>query len=103
MPFLAPSLLFKQQLEEENVFRYFINKETGRIGLITLPKGTLLSFTAIPRKPGQLEYFYYYGMGDHALGLGCRKHNERIARHDQLCDVLYEAASSAHTVFFWPK
>ena len=32
-------------------------------------------------------------MGDHALG--CRKHNERIARHDQLRDVLYEAASSA--------
>ena len=27
--------------------------------------------------------------------LGCRKHNERIARHDQLRDVLYEAASSA--------
>ena len=32
-------------------------------------------------------------MGDHALG--CRKHNERIARHDQLRDVLFEAASSA--------
>ena len=32
-------------------------------------------------------------MGDHALG--CAKHGERIVRHDQLCDVLYEAASSA--------
>ena len=32
-------------------------------------------------------------MGDHALG--CAKHGERIARHDQLRDVLYEAASSA--------
>ena len=32
-------------------------------------------------------------MGDHALG--CAKHGDRIARHDQLRDVLYEAASSA--------
>ena len=32
-------------------------------------------------------------MGDHALG--CHRHQERIARHDQLRDVLYEAASSA--------
>ena len=32
-------------------------------------------------------------MGDHALG--CAKHGERIARHDQLRDVLFEAASSA--------
>ena len=43
----------------ENVFRYFINenKETGRVGLVTLPKDTLLSCTASPRKPRQLEYF----------------------------------------------
>ena len=32
-------------------------------------------------------------MGDHALG--CPKYQERIARHDQLRDVLYEAAASA--------
>ena len=32
-------------------------------------------------------------MGDHALG--CAKHGDRIARHDQLRDVLYEAAASA--------
>ena len=32
-------------------------------------------------------------MGDHALG--CAKHGDRIARHDQLRDVLFEAAASA--------
>ena len=32
-------------------------------------------------------------LGDHTLG--CAKHGDRIARHDQLRDVLYEAASSA--------
>ena len=32
-------------------------------------------------------------MGDHALG--CWKYQERIARHDQLRDVLYEPAASA--------
>ena len=32
-------------------------------------------------------------MGDHALG--CAKHGERIARHDQLRDVLFEPAASA--------
>ena len=32
-------------------------------------------------------------MGDHALG--CAKRGDRIARHDQLRDVLFEAASSA--------
>ena len=43
----------------ENIFRYFIseNKETGRVGLVTLPKDTLQSCTASPRKPRQLEYF----------------------------------------------
>ena len=32
-------------------------------------------------------------MGDHALG--CRKYGERIARHDMLRDVIFEAAASA--------
>ena len=32
-------------------------------------------------------------MGDHALG--CAKHGDRIARHDQLRDVIFEAAASA--------
>ena len=32
-------------------------------------------------------------MGDHALG--CSKYGDRIARHDQLRDVLFEAAASA--------
>ena len=32
-------------------------------------------------------------MGDHALG--CAKHGDRIARHDQMRDVVFEAAASA--------
>ena len=32
-------------------------------------------------------------MGDHALG--CAKHGDRIARHDHLRDVIFEAAASA--------
>ena len=32
-------------------------------------------------------------MGDHALG--CAKHGDRIARHNRICDVLFEAAAGA--------
>ena len=42
-----------------NIFRYFAheNKETKMVGLLTLPKDSLLSCTAGPRKPRQLECF----------------------------------------------
>ena len=39
------------------------------------------------------QRIYFVRTGD--LALGCRKYQERIARHDQLRDVLYEAAASA--------
>ena len=108
------SLLFNHLIEEGEV------REIARLKSLTLPRaGDWLSVVPMPslglhlRPPEfttSLKYrlgvpvFTTEGtcpscqapsdhMGDHALG--CAKHGERIARHDQLRDVLFEAAASA--------
>ena len=108
------SLLFNHLIEEGEA------REIARLKSLTLPRaGDWLSVVPMPslglhlRPPEfttSLKYrlgvpvFTTEGtcpscqapsdhMGDHALG--CAKHGERIARHDQLRDVLFEAAASA--------